>query len=91
MFSGHGPERQLLSPQVLPPDMQDYPTLNETCVLRESNRDEYALMKRQGSWIGAWVRSGRYNTAHYRFCIILLHGYMICMLNRESSLKCSFS
>lgn len=56
-LNGHGPERQLLSPQILPPDMQDYPTLNETCVLRDSNRDEYALIKRQGSWIGAWVRS----------------------------------
>ena len=58
--------------------MQDYPTLNETCVLRDSNRDEYALIKRQGSWIGAWVRSGSILHCTTAFFLILLHYTVNC-------------
>ena len=69
-FSAHGPEHELLEPQILPPNMQDYPTLNETCVLRDSNRGDTALLKRQGSWIAAWVRSGiTLHTTAFVICV----------------------
>lgn len=45
-LNGHGFEHHLLSPQLLPVYMNSFPTLNETCVLTENNRENYAYIRR---------------------------------------------